>query len=112
MCIHKKLLLLAAIIFFAFVADAQKDVVSKKDMLTLSGKWEGKLVYLDYQTNEPYEMPANLEVKTNPESNYYYFIHSYPNEPSANETDTIILAANGKTIDNEGVVSKKITAVT
>lgn len=84
----------------------QHSRVSANEFQQIVGKWNGKLVYLDYQSNQPYEMPADLEiVKIN--GSQFKFIQSYPNEPSANSIDTIAIGANGKMIDKELVKSKE-----
>lgn len=95
------LLLLTAI---PMISVAQR--VSVNDFADTVGTWNGKLVYLDYQTHQPYEMPADLEV-TAIGPNAFKQIHLYPNEPSANSTDTLSIAPDGKKIDNELVKSKR-----
>ncbi|GEM_PF-1161448 len=34
-----------------------------EDLNAIVGRWEGVITYLDYRTNEPFSMPANLIVE-------------------------------------------------
>ncbi len=80
--------------------------VTKKDFKDLQGQWQGSLTYLDYSTNTPYTMPANLEIKQIGIPNHFLFLNSYPNEPKANATDTIILSEDFQKINEETVTSR------
>lgn len=98
---------LFVILFWLQTALAQPSPsITKKDFKDLIGQWEGSLSYLDYSTNTPYTMPANLEVKQIGISNHFLFKHHYPNEPIANATDTIILSENFQKINKASVTSR------
>lgn len=83
-------------------------VVSVKDFQPIIGSWQGSLTYLDYTSNKPFTMPANLTVKQMGRSNSFLFANSFPEEPNANWTDTIIISADGKMINDETVKSKQL----
>lgn len=78
-----------------------------KDFKRLTKFWEGTLTYLDYSSGEAYSMPANVLITHIPQSTSFIFKHTYPNESSANSTDTIIISTDGSLIDSETVISRK-----
>lgn len=87
---------------------AQKEpTVSDKDLRLLIGNWQGTITYLDYTSNKPFSMPAELEIRQDAKPGTYLFAHTYPNEPKANETDTITIARNKRLINRELVISKR-----
>lgn len=95
-------LVLAAGLFFLFPS------VSVKDFKPAFGKWKGTLTYLDYSSGKPYTMPANITISTNPQDDrQLIFAYEYPDEPKANEIDTIRISADGKIVDDSQVVSRK-----
>ena len=73
-------------------AQAQKDKITSQEFGKAIGKWNGKLVYLDYQSGKPYEMPADLEIIQINKSNKFKLINNYPNESSANSVDTLTIS--------------------
>lgn len=88
-----------------FTASGQK-LYPKKDLINLTGKWEGTLTYLDYQTGKPYSMPANIEVSSI-SSNDFLYANIYPDEPKANSVDTLKVSTDGKVFDNNRISSVK-----
>ena len=102
-----KFFILTFILAFTAASVLAQDKVMSSEMEKITGKWIGKLIYLDYQTNKPYEMPANLEVVRIGKSDNFKFSNTYPNESSANSTDTFEISNEGKLLDNETVKSKK-----
>ncbi len=93
-------------IFYTNVTFTQTDsVINVKDIEVLTGSWYGSLTYLDYSTNKPYTMPADVDISRIPNENKFIFKNSYPDEPAANSADTVILSADGKMIGNEKVKS-------
>jgi hypothetical protein len=107
-----KLKFLNYLIAFFFVSNytcnSQINImVAKNDFTELFGKWKGKLIYLDYKTSQPYEMPADIEIVDIKNTNKLKFSHSYPNESSANSIDTLTISTDGKMIDKEVVKSKR-----
>lgn len=86
---------------------AQRASVSPKEFQLFTGNWEGALTYLDYSSNMPYIMPANLIVRQLGVSNNFIFSNVYPNEPKANSFDTLTIAINNNMINRATIVSKK-----
>ena len=78
------------------------------DFKNLIGSWEGTLTYLDYSSGKPYTMSANVEIKRIGKSNKFIFSNKYPNETSANSSDTLSISLQGKHIGTELVISRKI----
>jgi hypothetical protein len=78
-------------------------VISSKDFEILKGNWYGSLTYLDYSSNKPYTMPADLVIEQIGETNEFIFSNMYPDEANANSVDTLRITQDGKMI-NEGVV--------
>lgn len=88
---------------------AQKDLtVSETDFQLLLGGWKGTITYLDYKSAKPFSMPAEVEISRDVKPGSYLFAHTYPNEPKANETDTITFSGNSRMINNELLVSKRM----
>lgn len=81
-----------------------------KDLKSLVGCWKGSLTYLDYTSNKPFSMPANMVVKDFTNSGIIVYALAYPEEPSANSTDTLFISADGKSVNNEPVTGKTKTA--
>ena len=110
----KSLIIALFVIFFQFrfysVTAQSSATVSRKEIGTLIGIWQGALTYLDYTSNKPFTMPADIEIKQIEGTNKFLFFNSYPNEPNANSVDTIILSEDGKTFNDESVKSKRIMA--
>lgn len=97
--------LLIFIALFISVA-AQKPAVTAADKNKLLGEWKGSLTYLDYTTQKPFSMPAELNI-TKLGKNQLVFFTRYPKEPKANGSDTITFSKEGRMIDNETVQSRK-----
>ncbi len=81
--------------------------VTAKEFKVAIGCWQGTLTYLDYSTNKPFSMSANLDIKQINNTNSFSFANFYPKEPNANSVDTVLLSADGKFIDDETVRSKQ-----
>ena len=98
------------IVFSTVICKAQRKLkTSIGDLETLSGSWNGSLTYLDYSSGKPYTMPANLVIKQMGKSAKYSFSNIYPNEPSANFTDTVALSSDGKLFDGKLITSRQKT---
>jgi len=82
--------------------------ISAKDLKNLKGCWQGTITYLDYSSNKPFSMPANMEVKDFRETNTIIYSMIYPKEPKANATDTIFISGDGTKVNGEMIISKKI----
>lgn len=84
---------------------SQQNQLAAEDFKMLIGCWEGSLTYLDYSTNKPFSMPADLKVKHMEDPNRFSFANIYPKEPHANSVDTLSISADAKYINNETVKS-------
>lgn len=90
------------------MCNAQQRVSSiQNDFKTLLGTWQGSLTYRDYSSGKPYTMPADVKIKRVGKTNKFIFSNSYPNETSANSTDTITISTDGKYIDKEKIKSRR-----
>jgi hypothetical protein len=85
---------------------AQSAKVTAKDFNSLIGNWQGKLTYLDYSSGKPYTMPADVTIQQIDNTNQFIFSNTYPDEPKANDADTLTISKNGSVI-NEGKVTAK-----
>lgn len=102
---HPAILILS---LFAFLSTSiQAPVVSPLDINRLKGNnWAGKLIYLDYKSEEKVTLKCNLVIKADPaDRNAWSFEFSYPEEPKANRTSKVVLSKDGRTFDDEKVVS-------
>ena len=77
------------------------------DLKTIIGEWEGSLTYLDYQTNEPFTMPANLIIEQGKNENKLVLKNIYPNEPKANNKSKIKISKDGSLLNKNKVVSRE-----
>jgi len=84
----------------------EKTVVPK-DIEIILGDWTGSLTYIDYSSNEPYTMPADVTVKQGENKNKLTLIFKYPNEPNANSKGQISISKKGDKINKEIVVLKR-----
>ena len=81
--------------------------ITAQDLRIIIGNWEGNLTYLDYQSGEPYTMPANLEVEQGKDENSLVLNHIYPNEPKANSSGKLKITKNGTLLNKHLVTSRK-----
>lgn len=88
---------------FAVVAGVAGQKLAHKDLDGLVGKWEGTLRYIDYGSGEPYTLPAHLKIEKGPEEGVYIFWTVYPDEPNANNADTVRISPDGKKLNNESL---------
>jgi len=79
--------------------------VDPEDIEIILGDWTGSLTYIDYSSNEPYTMPADVTVKQ--DKNKLTLNFKYPNEPNANSKGQISISKKGDKINKEIVVSKR-----
>lgn len=98
----------AAMLLISLSSFAQQPTVAVKDFQLIVGSWQGSLTYLDYTTGKPYTMPANVDIEQLGRSSRFTFSNSFPKEPNANWTDTVVLAADGLMIDKETITSKQV----
>lgn len=81
--------------------------VSPKDFKSLVGCWQGSLTYLDYSSNKPFSMPANIVVKEFKKGEPIVCAITYPKEPGANALDTIFISSNGRILNGETILTKR-----
>ncbi len=81
--------------------------VTTSHLKPLIGNWTGTLTYLDYKSNKPYTMPANIEVSRIGKLKEFLVANIYPNEPKANSTDTIRISKKGTILNNNILQSNK-----
>lgn len=98
----------AAFVFLYSSALSQAALLGANDFKALIGCWQGTLTYLDYTTNKPFSMPANLNIQRVVNTNNFIFANIYPNEPQANSTDSVSISASGKHINKELIKSRRI----
>lgn len=80
--------------------------ITTQDLETMVGSWEGTITYLDYRTNKPFTMAANLMVEKGKDENRLTLKNIYPDEPKANNSDRIKVTKNG-TFLNGHLVTKR-----
>lgn len=82
--------------------------VTPADLEPLLGEWTGSLTYVDYSSNKPYTMPANLTVSQGKSEHQVSLMYTYPNEPSANSKGKLKISDQGKKLNNEMIVSREV----
>ncbi|MCB9298420.1 MAG: hypothetical protein H6559_35710 [Lewinellaceae bacterium] len=81
--------------------------ITPEDLKNLIGEWTGTLTYMDYTSNKPYTMPANLMVKQGKNEKQLVLFNTYPNEPKANSKGKITVSRDGKLLNKKELRSKK-----
>lgn len=89
------------------MTDLSEKIITTKDLEIILGEWTGSLTYIDYSSNKPYSMPANLIVKKGKNEYQLLLRNIYPNEPKANSTDKISVSKNGKQLNKKDLSSKQ-----
>lgn len=100
-----KFIITNLVLLFSLSVYSQPQITTE-DLKTIVGSWEGKITYLDYQTNKPFTMAANLIVEKGKGENRLVLKNLYPNEPKANNSDKIKVTKNG-TLLNRHLVTKR-----
>jgi hypothetical protein len=101
-----KRILFYVVLFMAFCASAQSNI-SSDDLTVLIGDWTGTLTYMDYSTNEPFSMPANVTVKMGKNENQLVLFNEYPNEPKANGKGKVTISRDEKSINGNPLISRE-----
>ena len=91
-------------VFYIANIKAQATSITQADLKRFVGDWQGNLTYMDYTSNLPYTMPANIDIEQI-EPNVLLFMYFYPGEPNSNIVDTLIVHDGGKMINDEEVIS-------
>lgn len=81
--------------------------VGPEDIEIILGNWTGSLTYIDYSSNKPYTMPADVTVKQGKNKNKLTLNFKYSNEPKANSQGQISISKKGDKINKEIIVSKR-----
>ena len=89
------------------VSVCSQSQIFPEDLKIVIGNWEGSITYLDYQTNEPFTMPANLKVEQGKNKYKLVLKNIYPNEPKANTKNKIKIAKNGLLLNKHTVTSRE-----
>ncbi|MEN9685912.1 MAG: hypothetical protein RLZZ28_1698 [Bacteroidota bacterium] len=85
----------------------QKLLISTADFKSAAGYWKGSLTYLDYGSGKPFSMPANVMLSLE-KTKLVVLSNEYPNEPKANNRDSLIISDDGTMLDGAKVVSREI----
>lgn len=79
--------------------------VTVADFSQALGQMKGNLTYLDYSSGKPYTMPAWITLR-NSEGLLIRSLE-YPDEPKANQTDTLLIGAKGTFFNGAKLVNKQ-----
>lgn len=86
----------------------REQVFQVADLQALSDKlWRGELSYLDYSKNTWTSIPSNLRVtRSEQDPSVWLWSYGYDDEPHANAKDGLRLAADGKSLGDETIISR------
>lgn len=93
---------LFALLLFPTLVSAQNRV-DPAALSGLCGTWKGELLYMDYSSGAETRIPATLVVASLDERRWLVTF-GYPDEPGANDTDTLTLSADGRAVDDLAVM--------
>lgn len=91
-------------------SESLNNKILSKELAMLIGEWEGTLTYLDYSTNKPFTMPANLKVEAGKNEFEFKLYNSFPNEPKANNSSKLKIAKDGSKIDGKEILTRDTNA--
>jgi len=94
------------IIVFTLSVTCFSQNVTVEDLEMAIGNWEGSITYIDYQSNKPFTMPANLRVEQGKNAYTLLLNNSYPNEPKANSSDKIKISKDGSFLNKHQVTTR------
>ena len=100
-----KYIILNIILLFSLGSYGQPQI-TPEDLKSIVGTWDGSITYVDYQTNKPFTMAANLVVEQGRNENTLVLNNFYPNEPKANNSEKIKVSNNG-TMLNRHLVTRR-----
>lgn len=91
---------------------AQTKTLTSADLKVLEGgKWTGNLTYMDYTSGKKTQINSNVTIsRKDGESNVWIFAYEYPDEPKANGSAEVVLAADGKTFNGGSVIETASTS--
>lgn len=93
---------LLTVLLLPTLVSAQNRVDPHK-LAFLVGQWSGELMYMDYTSGSETRIPATLVVRTLDERRWLVAF-GYPDEPNANDTDTLRLSDDGRVLDDLAVM--------
>ncbi|MBT8236739.1 MAG: hypothetical protein KJO04_11145 [Bacteroidia bacterium] len=85
-----------------------QNTITPDDLTMISGEWQGSLTYMDYSTNKPFTMPANVTVEQGKNEYQVQLLISYPKEPNANSKDKIKISKDGLLINKIRVTTREV----
>ncbi|HEU4454609.1 MAG TPA: hypothetical protein VFR81_16195 [Longimicrobium sp.] len=114
----RRIIIAAAVVALAGCAGAMRGapadppVVREDDLRQLSGaQWKGTLRSRDLQTNLITTVPAHVTVtQSSDDPLAWIFSYEYPREPRASRRHTVVLSADGRSIDDAKVVERRTLA--
>jgi hypothetical protein len=89
------------------MTEPMEKTITPEDLEIGIGDWSGSLTYIDYSSNKPYTMPANLRVEQGKNEKQLVLFYTYPNEPKANSKEKITISKNGSILNKRTVKSKQ-----
>lgn len=98
----------SAVLLDSATTDAPK--ITKEDLNMIVGEWTGTITYIDYQSNNPFTMPADLVVTRGKNESTLKLSNSYPNEPKANNTDQLKVNKDGTQVNKVTITSRQVLA--
>lgn len=106
----KSFLIKILIVFTLFISHGNysQNTISPDDLNMISGKWQGTLTYIDYSTNKPFTMPANVIVEQGKNEYQVQLLINYPKEPNANSKDKINISKDGLLVNKTRVISREV----
>ncbi|NNC83718.1 MAG: hypothetical protein HKN79_09075 [Flavobacteriales bacterium] len=100
-------LTLSVLLFICATNAISQDRITADDLQSILGEWQGTITYLDYQSNEPFSMPAELSVEPGKDEYTLVLNNIYPNEPKANNSEKLKVSNDGTVINKEKLISRK-----
>jgi hypothetical protein len=101
-----KIILYSLLLIFSVSGTAQTKI-SLDELNSLMGEWTGTLTYMDYSSNEPFSMPANVTVNPGKKDNQVLLFYEYPNEPQANSKGKVTISKEGLAINGDPLISRE-----
>jgi hypothetical protein len=99
--------IIVSILLLLSLSGYSQTKVTPEDLKLGIGNWEGSITYLDYKSNKPFTMPANLSVKQGKNENSLVLKNVYPKEPKANNSSKIKITKNGLLLNKNRVISRE-----
>jgi len=98
---------LMALVFLVSQVNYSQNTITPDDLQIIFGEWKGTLTYIDYGTNKPFTMPANVTVEAGKNEYQIQLLINYPKEPNANSKDKIKISKDGLLINKNKIQSRQ-----